>query len=56
LDYPNDKKLSQKISKAKKETQEQGEKFKKLILRYRRLSTLGGGIKAPLPAEGEGHG
>ena len=39
--YPSDKKLSEKISKAKQETREQGEKFKKLILRYRRLSTLG---------------
>ena len=39
--YPEDKMLVKKIDKKEAEIIEQGKKFQKLILRYRRLSTLG---------------
>ena len=39
--YPEDKVLVKKIDKKETEIIEQGKKFQKLILRYRRLSTLG---------------
>lgn len=39
--YPDDKVLVDKITKKEKEIIEQGKEFQKLIIRYRRLSTLG---------------
>lgn len=39
--YPADKTLANKIKKTNREIRDQGERFQKLILRYRRLSTLG---------------